>query len=94
MFKYFKKEVLYRILFGLCLLLLFPLFMQAQNNPDHTVSIPTSPRQHISLDADWKFHLGHAADPAKDFDYSTTAIFSKTGKTGESAIGIQFNDSD
>jgi beta-galactosidase len=93
MFKYFKKEVLYRILSGLCLLLLFPLFMQAQNNPDHAVSIPTSPRQHISLDADWKFHLGHAADPAKDFDYSTTAIFSKTGKTGESAIGLQFNDS-
>src|SRR5436853_168875 len=70
--KYFKKEFLYRIPFGLCLLLLFPLLLCAQNNKGQTVSIPTSSRQHISLDADWKFHFGHAADPAKDFENSTS----------------------
>ncbi|HEX3767116.1 MAG TPA: hypothetical protein VHT72_02015, partial [Puia sp.] len=76
--KYFKKEFLYRILFGLSGVFLLPLILCAQNNTGLSVSIPSSPRQHISLDADWKFHFGHAADPAKDFDYSTTAIFSKT----------------
>ena len=28
-------------------------------------------QKRISLDEGWKFHFGNAADPAKDFNYST-----------------------
>ena len=30
---------------------------------------PTSPRERLLLDFGWRFHLGHACDPAKDFDF-------------------------
>jgi beta-galactosidase len=36
-------------------------------------------RKKIDFDEGWKFHFGHAADPAKDFNYGLTTIFSKTG---------------
>lgn len=49
-------------------------------------------RQRINFDEDWRFHFGHAGDPAKDFAYSIAAIFSKSGKTDNTAIGIRFND--
>ena len=32
-------------------------------------------RERINLDADWKFSLGHASDPNKDFNFKTTTIF-------------------
>ena len=89
--KYFTKNILRRFI-----IVLFILFYGA-GIPDCADSADpaaiTLSRQHISFDADWKFHLGHASDTAKDFNYSTTAIFSKTGKTGESAIAVNFNDS-
>jgi beta-galactosidase len=91
--KYFTKNNLCWISFGLFNLFLFMGSVLAQNPPRATGLIPISSRMHISFDEDWKFHFGHAADPAKDFDYSTTTVFSKTGKTGESAMGIKFNDS-
>ena len=50
-------------------------------------------RQRISLDEDWRFHFGHAADPSKDFNYGITAIFAKSGKTDNTAIAVNFNDS-
>ena len=50
-------------------------------------------QKHISFDENWKFHFGHAADPAKDFNYGITAIFSKSGKTDNTALAIKFNDS-
>jgi beta-galactosidase len=53
-----------------------------------------SPHQHLSLDAGWKFHLGNAADPAIDFNYSTVTIFSKTGAAKGTAIAPDFHDSD
>src|SRR5450755_2315960 len=88
--KYFTKNILRW--FFIVLFMLFSrgaaLFAQAPQTEAMSLS-----RQHISFDEDWKFHLGHAADPTQDFNYSTTAIFSKSGKTGESAIAINFNDS-
>ncbi len=39
----------------------------------------------INIDEGWKFHFGHAADPAKDFNYGIAAIFSKSGKTDQTA---------
>ncbi|HLI93302.1 MAG TPA: hypothetical protein VKU83_06825, partial [Puia sp.] len=51
-------------------------------------------RQHRSLDQDWRFHFGDAADPAKDFNYSQVSIFSKSGKAEGTAIAPKFDDRD
>ncbi len=50
-------------------------------------------RKRTSLDEGWRFHFGHAADPARDFNFGLTAIFAKSGKTDNTAIAIGFNDS-
>jgi beta-galactosidase len=50
-------------------------------------------RRHINMDEDWRFHFGHAADPSKDFNYGITAIFSKSGKTDNTALDVKFKDS-
>ena len=49
-------------------------------------------RLHTSLDKDWKFHFGDAADPAKDFNFRTVSIFVKSGKAEGTAIAPNFND--
>jgi beta-galactosidase len=49
-------------------------------------------REHRNFDGDWKFHLGHAANPEKDFNYSIANIFSKTGAAVSTAIDPRFND--
>ena len=54
----------------------------------------TAQRQHLSLDDGWRFHFGNAADPAKDFNYGTVSIFSKSGKAEGTAIASNFNDKD
>jgi len=51
------------------------------------------PRKKINIDDNWKFHLGHAANPEKDFNYSIATIFSKSGAAGQTAIDNRFNDS-
>ena len=53
----------------------------------------TSPRQKINFDDNWKFHFGHAANPEKDFNYSITTIFSKSGGAARTAIDPKFKDS-
>ncbi|MGH2645991.1 MAG: hypothetical protein ACRDE8_00425, partial [Ginsengibacter sp.] len=50
-------------------------------------------KRHINFDDDWKFHLGNASDPAKDFNYGIENIFSKSGNAGNTAINPRFNDS-
>lgn len=55
---------------------------------------PPAPRRHINFDAGWKFHLGNAADPAKDFNYTTIPIFVKSGKAEGTAIAPDFDDKD
>jgi len=52
-----------------------------------------SQRKHINFDENWKFSLGNAADPAKDFNYGTANIFSKSGKAEGTAIEAKFKDS-
>jgi beta-galactosidase len=51
-------------------------------------------RKKIDFDEGWKFHFGHAADPAKDFNYGLTTIFSKTGNAPGTAIDPRFKDTD
>ena len=45
-----------------------------------------SSRKKIGFDDNWKFHLGNAADPSKDFKYSIATIFSKSGNAAGTAI--------
>jgi len=52
---------------------------------------PTDRRQ-LLMDFNWKFHLGNASDPHKDFGYGTDEIFAKEG-VGVGAIMPNFNDS-
>ena len=41
----------------------------------------------------WKFHLGNASDPAKDFNHGITAIFHKALVGANTAVNPVFNDS-
>jgi beta-galactosidase len=65
-----------------CLIILGPP-LWAQNS---------NPRQTILLDTGWRFHLGHAADPARDFNFSIANIFAKSGKAENCAINPKFDD--
>lgn len=47
----------------------------------------------INFDEGWKFHFGHAANPDKDFNYSTATIYSKSGGAAKTAIDPKFADS-
>jgi beta-galactosidase len=51
-----------------------------------------TPRKHLSLDEGWKFHLGHAADATKDFNFTIANLFSKTGKAADTAVDPKFDD--
>jgi beta-galactosidase len=53
----------------------------------------TNPRRRLNFDEDWRFHFGHAADPAKDFNYRVANIFAKSGATTGTALGTNYNDS-
>ena len=52
-----------------------------------------SPRKRLSIDDNWKFHFGNAADPSKDFNYGIATIFSKSGGAYGTAIDPRYNDS-
>ncbi|MFI5235972.1 MAG: glycoside hydrolase family 2 TIM barrel-domain containing protein, partial [Gemmatimonadales bacterium] len=39
----------------------------------------TTPRERLLLDPSWRFHLGHADDPALDFDFGKDDLFAKSG---------------
>ena len=56
------------------------------------ISTPIVAQKKISLDEGWKFHFGHAANPDKDFNYSTTTIFSKSSAAVNTAIDPKFVD--
>ena len=51
------------------------------------------PRERLLLDFGWRFHLGHADDPAKDFGWGAESnTFAKSGETVPAA-GTNFDDS-
>ncbi len=54
---------------------------------------PAMVREKMSMDEDWKFHFGNAADPEKDFNFSLVPIFLKSGGAANTAIDARFNDS-
>jgi beta-galactosidase len=49
-------------------------------------------RWSVNLDNDWKFHLGHAADPHRDFNYGIGNILAKTGDAANTCIRMDFDD--
>lgn len=49
-------------------------------------------RQHVCFDEGWKFHLGNAADPSRDFNYGIYNIFSKTGWAPGTCIAPNYDD--
>jgi beta-galactosidase len=50
-------------------------------------------QEKISLDEDWKFHFGHAANAEKDFDYSKTALLHKSNVYATTIVHPKFVDS-
>jgi beta-galactosidase len=50
-------------------------------------------QEKISLDEDWKFHFGHAANVEKDFDYSKTALLHKSNVYATTIVHPKFVDS-
>jgi beta-galactosidase len=54
----------------------------------------TDSKQTICFDNDWKFHLGNAVDPAKDYNYRIVTIYAKSGNALNTAIDPGFNDED
>jgi beta-galactosidase len=51
------------------------------------------PTRKINFDNGWKFELGSADNPAKDFNYSVATIFSKSGYAPGTPADINFRDS-
>ena len=56
---------------------------------------PGAGRERLLLDFGWRFHFGHASDPAKDFGYGTAGAgnFQKTGNFMPAASS-SFDDGD
>lgn len=53
-----------------------------------------SPRRIVPLDAGWRFHLGDAADPARDFNFGFSHdTFAKSGDAGTPVATAAFDDS-
>ena len=55
--------------------------------------LPSAAQKKLNLDEDWHFAWGHAANPEKDFNYSISTIFSKSGGAPGTPIDPRFNDS-
>jgi len=52
-----------------------------------------APRERLLLDFGWRFQLGHASDPAKDFGFGAgSATYAKQGRLAAPATA-NFNDS-
>ncbi|HEX7494708.1 MAG TPA: beta-galactosidase GalA [Bacteroidales bacterium] len=60
----------------------------------HAVAQNNSPGKHINFDHAWKFHLGHAQNPEKDFNYGLSSLFAKTGEARGTCIDVNFDDSE
>jgi beta-galactosidase len=58
-----------------------------------TTTHAQSLRKKISFDDGWKFHLGNAANPKKDFNYGAANLFWKAGAASNTPISKGFKDS-
>jgi beta-galactosidase len=54
-----------------------------------------SPRETVALDEGWRFHLGHASDPTRDFDFGRGHdTYAKAGQIGSPIETADYDDSD
>ena len=51
------------------------------------------PLRKQNFDNDWKFAFGSANNPAKDFNYGITTIYSKSGYAPGTPMDVTFRDS-
>ena len=66
---------------------------QSQQPATPTSPTPAGLRERLSLDFGWRFHLGHADDPARDFGWGKSGnTFAKSGETIQAATE-KFDDS-
>ncbi|RXD03563.1 DUF4982 domain-containing protein [Sphingomonas sp. UV9] len=55
---------------------------------------PVGPREIVSLGTGWRFHLGHASDPVKDFGFGRSHdTYGKSGDVGTPVAEPKFDDS-
>lgn len=53
-----------------------------------------APRERLLFDFGWRFHLGHASDASRDFEFGTfQRTFAKAGKDTATAAQLAFDDS-
>ena len=72
---------------------LLPAVAVAGANAETGPATSASPRTVLPLDRGWRFHLGHAADPAKDFGFGTSHdTYGKSGDVGTPVAGASFDD--
>ncbi|WP_267395971.1 MULTISPECIES: beta-galactosidase GalA [unclassified Sphingomonas] len=58
-----------------------------------TIASPPGPRIVVPLDDGWRFHLGHAADPARDFGFGGSHdTYGKSGDVGTPVAEATFDD--
>src|SRR5579864_4370037 len=58
-----------------------PLLREADSPRQETSNAADeSPRERLLLDFNWRFHFGHADDPARDFGYGKDSAFAKSGE--------------
>ena len=62
--------------------------------PSPGTPVATVSRERLLLDFNWRFHLGHADDPAKDFGYGGGEEFAKTGEFMRTPSQPSFDVSD
>ncbi|HEV2340915.1 MAG TPA: beta-galactosidase GalA [Candidatus Acidoferrales bacterium] len=55
--------------------------LRSFDSPRQSAESPqVSPRERLLLDFGWRFHLGHADDPAQDFGFGRRSEFAKSGE--------------
>jgi beta-galactosidase len=65
----------------------------AASTPPSPPAIDLAPRERLSLDFDWRFTLGHAQDPARDFGFGANQrTFAKAGATAANWAVSQLSD--
>ena len=57
------------------------------------INAPAMMRERLPFDFDWRFHLGHAQDPAQDFGFGADQrTFAKAGANTAAAAQLAFDD--
>lgn len=72
-------------------------FLCIEGNISTAIALASAPssasvRERILMDASWRFALGNAADPHKDFDFATIPFFFAKAGYGDGPASPKFDD--